>query len=154
MPALRGSGGDEPAPRAQDAGSRSLDVGTGSQDRIELRALRVLGTHGLLPEERDRSQPFEVDVDAWLDVSAAARSDDLSDTIDYGALCAAAAAVVGGRDRLQLIESLAGTVADRLLDLDGRLTKVAVTVRKLRPPVPLDLGSAGVRVVRCRARGR
>ena len=37
-------------------------------DRIEIRGLRVLGVHGLLPEERDRPQPFEVDLDLVLDL--------------------------------------------------------------------------------------
>jgi dihydroneopterin aldolase/2-amino-4-hydroxy-6-hydroxymethyldihydropteridine diphosphokinase len=45
-----------------------------------------------------------------------------------------------------LLEALAGALARELLGADGRVDRVAVTVRKLRPPVPLDLGSAGVRV--------
>ena len=52
-------------------------------DRIELRGLRVLGTHGLLAEERSRPQPFEVDLDVVADLSAAGESDDLRETIDY-----------------------------------------------------------------------
>ena len=52
-------------------------------DRIELRGLRVSGICGVLPEEQQRAQPLEVDVDIVADLTAASRSDDLADTADY-----------------------------------------------------------------------
>jgi 7,8-dihydroneopterin aldolase/epimerase/oxygenase len=118
-------------------------------DRIEIRDLRVTGTHGVLPEERDRPQPFAVDVTAWVDMTAAQQSDDLADTVDYGALAQAAADVVGGRS-YRLLEALAGRLASALLIVDPRLDAVEVTVRKLRPPLPFDVASSGVRVRRSR----
>jgi dihydroneopterin aldolase len=120
------------------------------EDRIEVRDLRVLGVHGVLPEERERSQPFALDLDIGLATAPAAASDALADTVDYGALVARAAAVVADRS-FQLLEALAAAVAGALLEADDRVTAVAVTVRKLRPPIPLDVGSVGVRVVRHRA---
>ncbi len=78
-------------------------------DRIEIRDLRVVGVHGVLPEERQRAQPFALDLDVWVDLTAAGSSDELADTVDYGDLVERAAAVV--RDRsFQLLEALA---ADR-----------------------------------------
>jgi dihydroneopterin aldolase len=118
-------------------------------DRIEVRDLRVTGTHGALPEERDRAQPFSVDIVAWVDMDAAQQSDDLADTVDYGALAQAAADVVGGRS-YRLLEALSGRLASALLIVDPRLEAVEVTVRKLRPPLALDVGSTGVRVRRSR----
>ena len=109
----------------------------------------MLGVHGVLPEERERAQPFSVDLVAWVDMAAAQRSDELADTVDYGALAQLAADVVGGRS-YQLLEALAGRLADALLVADARLRAVAVTVRKLRPPLPLDVASTGVRVYRSR----
>jgi dihydroneopterin aldolase len=118
-------------------------------DRIEIRDLRVTGTHGDLPEERERAQPFSVDIVAWVDMEAAQQSDDLADTVDYGTLAEAAAEVVGGRS-YRLLEALAGRLASALLIVDPRLEAVEVTVRKLRPPLALDVGSTGVRVRRAR----
>ena len=118
-------------------------------DRIEIRDLRVTGTHGALPEEQARPQPFAVDITAWVDTTAAQQSDDLADTVDYGALAQAAADVVGGRS-YRLLEALAGRLASALLIVDARLEAVEVTVRKLRPPLPLDVASTGVRVRRSR----
>jgi dihydroneopterin aldolase len=116
-------------------------------DRIEISGLRVLGVHGVLPEERERAQPFSVDLVAWADMTAAQQSDQLSDTVDYGALAQLAAEVVAQRS-FRLLETLAGRLAGALLVADPRLLAVAVTVRKLRPPLALDVASAGVRVYR------
>ena len=121
---------------------------SGGGDRIELRGLRVVGTHGVLPEERARAQPFELDLDLEVDLVAAGASDDLGDTVDYGAVAEAAARVV--RDEtFDLLEALAARVAAAVL-ADARVRAVTVSVRKLRPPVPVDLGSAGVRLTRGR----
>ena len=120
-----------------------------SADRIELRGLRVLGTHGALPEEQVRAQPFEVDLDVSLDLRPAGDSDDLEKTLDYGGLSERVASIVGS-ERLVLLERLAERIALAVLD-DERVSEVAVTVRKLRPPVPVDLATAGVRIVRRRS---
>jgi dihydroneopterin aldolase len=118
-------------------------------DRIEIRDLRVLGRHGVLPEEKEQAQPFALDIVAWLDTRTAQQSDALTDTVDYGVLAQTAADVVQGRS-FQLLEALAGRLADALLITDPRLEAVEVTVRKLRPPLALDVGSTGVRVRRSR----
>lgn len=118
-------------------------------DRIEVRGIRVLGTHGLLDEERRRPQPFEVDLEVWFDAGPAASSDDLADTVDYGDLVAQVVDLVPNRS-FALLEALAGVLADGLLTADDRIAGVAVTVRKLRPPLPADVASVGVRVVRTR----
>lgn len=81
----------------------------------------------------------------------AGASDDLADTIDYGAVAAVAVGVVTG-ERWQLLERIAERVAGEVLSIDRRVAAVTVTVRKLRPPVPLDMDSAGVRVRRFRRR--
>lgn len=119
---------------------------------IELRGLRVLGRHGVGEAERSVAQPFEIDADVHFDVGPAASEDELVATIDYGRLTGVAAEVVSGTSR-NLLESLAVDVAEALLAMDHRVEAVAVTVRKLRPPVPLHLGSAGVRVAISRADG-
>jgi 7,8-dihydroneopterin aldolase/epimerase/oxygenase len=121
-----------------------------SGDRIEIRDLRVLGTHGVLEEEKGRAQPFSLDIVAWVDMAVAQKSDELGDTVDYGALADIAADVVTGRS-FRLLEALAGRLAEVLLITDSRLEAVEVTVRKLRPPLALDVASTGVRVLRSRA---
>jgi dihydroneopterin aldolase len=118
-------------------------------DRIELRGLRAMGRVGVLDHERAHDQPLELDLDLVVDLAAAGGSDDLADTVDYGAVCAGVVATVGER-HVALLEALATRVADAVLALDGRIAAVEVTVRKLRPPVPHDLATSGVRIVRAR----
>jgi len=124
-------------------------VSGGTGDVIELRGLRLVGICGALPEERERAQPLEIDLDVEADLSVSGASDVLADTIDYGALCDAVAAVVANGTP-QLLEYLAQQVADAVLGVDRRATAVTVGVRKLRPPVAHALGTSGVRIRRVR----
>ncbi|MHB8330295.1 MAG: dihydroneopterin aldolase [Acidimicrobiales bacterium] len=117
-------------------------------DRVELRKLRVDAVHGLLDEERTAPQPFEVDLDLYLDLATAGSADDLSATADYAAAVDAAVAVLRGPP-VALLETLAAEIATAVLG-GGRVLAVTVSVRKLRPPVPHQLGSAGVRITRGR----
>jgi dihydroneopterin aldolase len=119
------------------------------RDRIELRGLRLVAIVGVLPEERTRAQPLELDVDLAVDMSAAGASDALDDTVDYGAVCDTLARVAD-EARPQLLERLAVLLADAVLALDPRIGEVQLAVRKLRPPVPHALSSSGVRVTRGR----
>ncbi len=120
-----------------------------SPDRIELRGLRTTGFCGVLPEEQVRPQPLELDLDVVADLAAAAGSDDLTDTVDYGRICQVVDDTVAA-GRPALLEALAEHVAAAVLAEPG-VEEVTVTVRKLRPPVPQQLATSGVRITRRRA---
>jgi dihydroneopterin aldolase len=118
-------------------------------DRIELRGLRVVARVGVLPHEQAADQPLEVDIDLEVDLDPAGASDALTDTVDYAAvLDAVAGALRAGH--VDLLESLAARTVDAVFAVDERIATVDLAVRKLRPPVPHDLTSTGVRVVRPR----
>jgi 7,8-dihydroneopterin aldolase/epimerase/oxygenase len=119
-------------------------------DRIELRGIRAVGICGALPEERERAQPFEIDLDVYADLARAGVSDDLADTVDYGDLSMVVQAIVT-ETRFVLIERMAQVIADAVLAAD-LVDQVTVTVRKLRPPVPVQLDTAGVTITRSRER--
>lgn len=119
-----------------------------ADDRIELRGLVVNGICGALPEERERAQPLEIDLDVVVDLEPAGASDELDDTIDYGALTATIERIVlDGTPRL--LERLAARIADAVLT-DRRVRSVTVSVRKLRPPVPQTMSTSGVTITRGR----
>ena len=121
---------------------------SGAPDLIELRGLRALGICGALPEERERAQPLEVDLDVVADLSVAGRSDALEDTVNYGELADAIDRVIT-TERFTLLERLAERLTEVLLAVDG-VVEVTVAVRKLRPPVPQQLATSGVRITRGR----
>jgi dihydroneopterin aldolase len=117
-------------------------------DVIELRGLIALGRCGVLPEELDRPQPLEVDLDLEIDLAKAAANDALDDTVDYGAVCAVVERVIT-TEQFALLERLAERLAEVVLG-DDRVAATTVAVRKLRPPVPQQLATAGVRITRSR----
>ncbi len=120
------------------------------RDRIQLRGLRASGVHGVLPEERTRAQPFELDLDLAVDLAPAASSDRLADTVDYGAVAQIAARVVTDSPPRDLLETLATAVADAVLATDPRIEAVTVALKKLRPPLAVDVGTVGVTITRDR----
>ena len=119
-------------------------------DRIELRGLRLAGVVGVLPHEQAQAQPLEIDLDLVLDLAPAGTSDDLTDTVDYGAVCSAVEAIVE-ESSFALLEALAERIAVALVTGDARLEAVTVAIRKLRPPVAQQLDTSGVRITRTRA---
>jgi dihydroneopterin aldolase len=128
-----------------------VSVAQGSPaDLIQLHGLRVVGTHGVLPEEKRRAQPFEADLDLTVDLAPAAASDRLSDTVDYAGVVEKVAAIITGPPSYELLEALAGAVATATLDSDPRVTAVTVRLRKLQPPLAVDMATVGVTITRHR----
>jgi dihydroneopterin aldolase len=117
-------------------------------DRIELTGLRVRGNHGVYDFERRDGQEFVVDAVLELDLAPAARSDDVTDTVHYGELATALAAVVAG-EPVNLLETLAERLVRVCLD-DPRVQAATVTVRKPQAPIPLSFDDVAVTLRRAR----
>jgi dihydroneopterin aldolase len=115
-------------------------------DCIVISGLREVGVHGVLPEEQQRPQPFEVNIQLHVDLSAARETDVLADTVDYGEVAEAVARIVR-EERHQLLERLAHRIATHCRQ-DRRVQRCVVEVRKLRPPVPVMLDYVAVRIER------
>jgi dihydroneopterin aldolase len=118
------------------------------RDRITLTGITGYGHHGVFGFEREQGQPFVVDLTCQLDLSAAAASDDLQQTIDYGSLAQAVVADVE-RDPLNLIEALADRIALTCLQ-HAAVQCVAVTVHKPQAPMPVQVADVAVTLTRSR----
>lgn len=118
-------------------------------DTIALTGLTVRGRHGVFDFERRDGQDFVVDVVLEVSTSAAAASDELRDTVDYGDLAQRLAAVVSG-EPVNLIETLANRLAAACL-VDGRVTAATVTVHKPQAPIPLTFTDVAVTIRRERS---
>jgi dihydroneopterin aldolase / 2-amino-4-hydroxy-6-hydroxymethyldihydropteridine diphosphokinase len=118
-------------------------------DRIELRSIRVVGIVGALSEERRRPQPFEIDLDIEMDLSAAGRTDLLADTLDYGPPLSIVHRVVADEGHV-LLERVAARIIEEVL-ADERVVAAEVVIRKVRPPVPVDVATTAVRMRRTQA---
>ena len=113
-------------------------------DRIELEGMVFSGRHGVRPAEREHAQEFKVDVKLDTDLLAAGGSDRVEDTVDYRLVYAIAKEVIEG-EPVQLIETLAHRIAERVLDLKK---VVAVSVQIAKQPEsmrPIDAASVKIR---------
>ncbi|HEV2375703.1 MAG TPA: dihydroneopterin aldolase [Streptosporangiaceae bacterium] len=120
-----------------------------STDRISLSGLRVFARHGVYDEERRDGQEFVIDAVLWTDTSAAAADDDLSATVDYGALAGRLAEVASGPP-VRLIETLADRLARACLS-DPRVQEAEVTVHKPQAPIPHPFQDVAVTIRRGRS---
>jgi 7,8-dihydroneopterin aldolase/epimerase/oxygenase len=121
-------------------------------DRIVLTNMLFEGRHGVLDEERAVAQPFEVDVELYLDLRPAGRSDDLSQTVDYREVFRICGGVVEGPS-CRLIETLAERIAAGVLaGATHSVSEVVVRVRKPMVALPGDLDHAAVEIRRRRQR--
>ncbi|WP_020579449.1 dihydroneopterin aldolase [Actinopolymorpha alba] len=117
-------------------------------DQITLRGLRVFGHHGVHPEERANGQPFVIDVVLGVDTRPAARTDDLTQTVDYSLLATRVADAVS-KDPVDLIETVAQRVADVCLEQPS-VADVEVTIHKPEAPVGVQLDDVAVTIHRSR----
>ena len=106
-------------------------------DRLSLLGMRFEARHGVHPEEKVTPQPFEVDLVLHADLSAAAERDDLDATVDYSSLSTLVRSIVEGRSH-DLIESLAGSIAEAVLSATDASVVGSVEIRVRKPEAPID----------------
>lgn len=111
---------------------------------VTLTGVTAVGHHGVFSHERRDGQRFVVDAELTLERPEVA--DDLATTVDYGALAAAIAANIA-RDPVDLIETLAGRIADELV-ATPLVAEARVTVHKPSAPIPVPFGDVAVTLTR------
>ncbi len=116
-------------------------------DQISVTGIKAFGYHGVLPHEAVDGQEFIVDLKVDLDLRAASISDDLNDTINYADLAQIVYNNIVG-ERVQLIERLAGRIADEIMAAHKVIRSIQVTVHKPHAPVTLDFDDISVTITR------
>ncbi len=114
-------------------------------DRIIIERIICYGFHGVLLEEQTLGQEFQVSLELGVNLSDH-NTDSIDAVPDYREAVSAVEEVMYGEPR-QLLETLATTIAEKLLNLDG-VIEVAVEVRKPNPPIPGVHGGVSVLVTR------
>ncbi|MEA2487788.1 MAG: 7,8-dihydroneopterin aldolase/epimerase/oxygenase [Actinomycetota bacterium] len=112
--------------------------------RISIHGLKVEGRIGVTEEERAATQTLLIDIDIHADLRAAAGSDDVSDTIDYGSVVDEVTELVA-TSSYRLLERLGAEITEHICR-DPRVARVTVVVGKQSPPVQgvIDEISVGV----------
>ena len=116
-------------------------------DQIRVTGIKAFGYHGVLPHEATEGQDFIVDLLITLDLRAVSLSDDLRETINYADLAQIAHDNIVG-ERVQLIERLAGRIAEEISSAYSQITSVSVTVHKPHAPVTVDFEDISVTITR------
>ncbi|WP_042220751.1 dihydroneopterin aldolase [Oceanobacillus manasiensis] len=116
-------------------------------DKIILNGLQFYGYHGLLPEENKLGQRFNVDVELFVSLQKAGKSDNMHDSIHYGQAYEKIKEVVEGK-AMNLIESVAEAISDELLHSFSMLAACRVKVIKPDPPIPGHYHSVAVEIYR------
>lgn len=97
-------------------------------DRIFMTALAAEAIIGIYDWEREVKQRLEVDLEMWMDLSAAGKSDAIEDTLNYKSVAKRVLAFVEA-SRYRLVEALAAEIARIVLE-EFRIARVRVTVHK------------------------
>jgi dihydroneopterin aldolase len=97
-------------------------------DRIFLTALSAEAIIGIYDWEREVKQRLEIDLEMWIDLAGAAKSDAIEDTLNYKSVAKRVLAFVE-ESRYRLVEALAGEIARIVLE-EFQVARVRVTVHK------------------------
>ncbi len=118
-------------------------------DTIFVKELLIHAHHGVMEHESKVGQRFILDLELAIDLTGAARSDKLADTVSYAAIVERATAAFTAKDH-RLVESAAGAVADAILSTFSKVASVKVTVHKPHAPIAAIFADVGVILTRSR----
>lgn len=119
-------------------------------DRILIKDLSVSGIIGINPEERVNAQEILINAVLWTDTRAAARSDDITDAVNYRTVTKALIEHIHGGEPM-LVERLVQELVDICFALEPRIAQVEMTVEK--PGALRHSRSVGVSIIRRRDSG-
>jgi dihydroneopterin aldolase len=117
-------------------------------DELTLTGLRATAYHGVFEHEKANGQEFVVDVTVWLDSRAAAASDDLAQTVNYGVLAEEVVAAVES-EPVDLIETVAARIVAVVL-AHSAVRRTRVTLHKPSAPITVPFDDVSITVERTR----
>ena len=116
-------------------------------DAIIIEGLKVDTVIGCFNWERQITQPLLLDLNIQNDLSQAAQSDELSDTLNYAQICELAAQVIQ-KAQPKLIEHAAQLVLNCLFETFASIESISITIRK--PAIIAQAQAVGIRLERQR----
>ncbi|MGN0531564.1 MAG: dihydroneopterin aldolase [Eubacterium sp.] len=116
-------------------------------DKITIKGLKLFAYHGVNPEEKRDGQTFILDVDYYLDITKACRTDNVEDTVSYAKVVKTVKRVFTA-EKYDLIERAARVVADAILQEYPVIGRVDVELKKPEAPVNADFDYMSVSISR------
>jgi dihydroneopterin aldolase len=118
-------------------------------DQVILTGIHGFGYHGLFEAERLNGQDFYVDLALQLDLTSAAQSDAINDTVNYAEITELTHQEIT-TNPVNLIEKLAYRIAERILEAHPKVESVTVTVHKPQAPIGIKVQDISVVVKKSR----
>lgn len=118
-------------------------------DKIYVNQMAFYGYHGVFKEENTLGQKFVIDVVLELDLTAAGRSDNLDETINYAEIYNLTKDIAEGPP-YDLVEAVGEAVAENMLKTFEPVQICHVKVTKPGPPIPGYYESVAVEITRQR----
>ena len=115
-------------------------------DKIVIKGLRIFAYHGVNPEEKEKGQPFVLEITLYKDLSLPGATDDLNDTVNYSRVAKTATRVMLAQ-KDDLIERAASRVAEAVL-AEFPVREVTVRLKKPRAPIAGDFEYVAVEITR------
>jgi len=116
-------------------------------DFIRIENLELYAYHGVFPEENEDGQLFVISASIYVDTCGAASEDDLNKSVDYGEVCFFMKQWMDNHT-VQLIETVADTLARELMLVYPLIQKIELEVKKPDAPIPLPFEYVSVTVTR------
>ncbi|MDM1717902.1 MULTISPECIES: dihydroneopterin aldolase [Acinetobacter] len=110
-------------------------------DAIIIEGLKVETVVGCFAWERQIQQPLMLDLIIATNLSQAAASDELQDTLNYAEICSISAQVIQ-QAAPKLIEHAAQLVLDALFTTFAAIESITITIRK--PAIIPEANSVGI----------
>ena len=117
-------------------------MSAGGDIRVELSELSGFGPHGVTEAERMVGCRIVLDISFTVSGCAAITSDEIEDTVDYGAVAALATEIVSERS-FRTLERLCGVIVAEINER-FEVTDLEVRAAKPEPPIPQSIRDVAV----------
>jgi dihydroneopterin aldolase len=119
---------------------------------IKVENIRVFANHGCLAEETKIGSDYRVDLEVKANLQTSAKTDKLSDTVDYVFLNRVI------REEMEkpshLLETVAKRILIRIFQEDTAVKKATVWVSKINPPIGGDVEMVTIKMTEKRKKQR
>ncbi len=123
-------------------GKKSIFAKTICMSTIRLKNIRIFANHGCLTEEEKIGSDYIVNLEVTANLSKAAKTDELSDTVDYVQLQKIVREQMAIRSKL--LEQVGQRIIDEILKDIQLVDAVKVRVSKINPPIGGDIAEVSV----------
>lgn len=111
-------------------------------DTIRLKNIKIYAFHGCLVEEEKIGSDYLVNLTVKADLSKAAKTDKLAETVDYVHLQKIVREQMAIRSKL--LEQVGQRIIDVVFSEISEVKSIKVTVAKMNPPIGGDVAEVSV----------